>query len=136
VPTSKTLIKAELNTTQKQKVYNQKFRQSWKSHDLLRDWIEPVPNNAYLARCKFCDCVLKTKFSSLKTHCKSELHLTAQKNCPKFVISWKMENPDEQPQPTEPEEDVLSQEQPSMIFMSEYKKNTFILLSYTLFIIN
>jgi hypothetical protein len=96
------------------KHYEQKFRPNWMSHELLRNWVEPVEGNEYMAHCKMCDCVLKAKFSSLKTHSKSEQHLAAEKNCPKYFLQWKGDADDEVAEP------VTDQSKP-LIITSEYK---------------
>lgn len=55
--------------------YSQKFRSAWLKDPSLKDWlIEVSSTQGSIAKCKFCHCILTSKYSDLKTHSSSKKH--------------------------------------------------------------
>ena len=59
--------------------YIQQFREEWLIDDEFKDWIQKVPTDKTKARCRYCQCLLNSKYSGLRDHSKSEKHLKAAK---------------------------------------------------------
>ena len=59
-------------TTNKTK-YCQIARSAWKNDPPLKDWI--IFNNDKVVACKFCNILISSKYSTLKTHANSQKHL-------------------------------------------------------------
>lgn len=74
-------VDVQVSSTQKinveKKIYKQKFRSSWIHDNRFKSWIMEVNNNKFLAKCRFCNIIIKAKASVLEQHFNSDGHKTA-----------------------------------------------------------
>ncbi|KAL0830023.1 hypothetical protein ABMA28_003481 [Loxostege sticticalis] len=60
--------------TRKGKHIKQKYRQQWESEEFFKDWIAPVDDDPYRAKCTKCDVKLSCELSTLRRHVTNNTH--------------------------------------------------------------
>ncbi|XP_037070586.1 pyrroline-5-carboxylate reductase 3-like isoform X2 [Pollicipes pollicipes] len=67
-----------LHVTVKQEMvkdyYLQKYKQEWELLPEFEDWLQPVPDDPYLAECRLCNTKLRCHKLKLRQHAKSKKH--------------------------------------------------------------
>ena len=62
------------NDKQKPTKTKQKFRNEWLQLNQLKDWLSPVKDNVYQARCMLCDQVMSSQLFLILRHSESKKH--------------------------------------------------------------
>jgi len=78
------------NELPKEKYRKQKYLTEWESDSEYKEWIKPVLDDCYRARCLKCQISFTAELTCIKNHAKSKLHssfVKATQSSSQFIMS-------------------------------------------------